>query len=63
MVDEPAPAPVNCVRCGRSRADAPPAEALAWVMTHDERGRSWLCSACARTHVRDIEGKLPDEYW
>jgi transposase len=32
-------------------------------MTHDERGRRWLCPACARTHARDIEGKLPDEYW
>jgi hypothetical protein len=63
MVDEPDPAPVLCARCGRSRADASPEDALAWVMTHDEHGRSWLCSACARTHVRDIEGKLPDAYW
>jgi hypothetical protein len=63
MVDEPDPAPVFCARCGRPRADASPAEALTWVLTHDERGRSWLCAACARTHVRDIEGKLPDAYW
>ena len=65
MVDDPDPDPasVHCARCGRSRADTPPAEALAWVMTHDEGGLSWLCLACARTHVRDIEGKLPDEYW
>lgn len=63
MVDEPDPASVFCARCDRSRADAPPMESLAWVMNHDERGRSWLCPGCARTHVRDIEGKLPDSYW
>jgi hypothetical protein len=63
MVDEPDPAPVLCARCGRSRAGAPPEEALAWAMTHDENGRSWLCPACARVHARDIEGKLPDAYW
>ncbi len=57
------PEPPICKRCGRSRADAPPAEALAWSMENDRLGQSWLCLACARTHVRDIEGKLPDEYW
>lgn len=59
----PADDPALCSRCGASRADSPPAEALAWALTTDEHGRSWLCPACARTHVRDIEGKLPDEYW
>lgn len=63
MVDDPEPTAAHCARCGRSRAEAPSEEALAWVMTHDKRGRSWLCPACARAHVRDIEGKLPDEYW
>lgn len=57
------PEPPTCKRCGRSRTDAAPAEALAWSMENDGRGQSWLCPACARTHVRDIEGKLPDEYW
>jgi hypothetical protein len=37
--------------------------ALAWVVENTARGQVWLCPACARTHVRDIEGKLPDEYW
>lgn len=55
--------PPICKRCGRSRAAAAPAEALAWSMENDRSGQSWLCPACARTHVRDIEGKLPDEYW
>lgn len=54
---------VLCSRCGRSRGSAPAVEALSWVSGRDERGPSWLCPSCARTHVRDIEGKLPDEYW
>jgi hypothetical protein len=62
MADMP-PIPPLCKRCGRPRADAPPAEALAWSMENDRLGQSWLCPVCARTHVRDIEGKLPDEYW
>ncbi|XGP73679.1 hypothetical protein V5P93_001130 [Actinokineospora auranticolor] len=52
-----------CSRCGRSRADASVVEALAWVREQDGGGVRWLCSACARAHVRDIEGKLPPEYW
>jgi hypothetical protein len=62
MADGITEAPI-CKRCGRSRADAPPAEALAWSIENDGSGRSWLCVSCARRHVRDIEGKLPDEYW
>ena len=54
---------MRCSRCARSRADAPPAEALAWVLENDARGKSWLCPTCARTHVRDIEAKLPTDYW
>lgn len=53
----------RCAICGRSREGAPPLEALSWVSETDERGRRWLCPTCARTHVRDIEGKLPAEYW
>ncbi|SDD88667.1 hypothetical protein [Actinokineospora iranica] len=50
----------TCSLCGRARADDPPADALAWAR---EPGPRWLCPACARRHVRDIEGKLPPEYW
>ncbi|MFL6145204.1 MAG: hypothetical protein ACJ72N_25500 [Labedaea sp.] len=60
MADEP---DVRCARCGRSRATEAPLQALAWVVENGARGRHWLCPACARAHVRDIEGKLPDEYW
>jgi hypothetical protein len=41
----------------------PPIVALAWVLENTPRGQVWLCPDCARNHVRDIEGKLPDEYW
>lgn len=55
---------VSCSICGRRRAaTAPPAEALAWVSERDRGGQRWLCPGCARAHVRDIEGKLPAEYW
>lgn len=62
MADRIAEPPI-CKRCGRPRADASPAEALAWSVENDRNGQSWLCLSCARTHVRDIEGKLPEEYW
>jgi hypothetical protein len=55
--------PVRCSRCARSRADAPPAEALAWVMDNDNGRTTWLCPTCARTNLRSLEGKLPTEYW
>lgn len=54
----------SCGRCGRRR-DGDALAALAWVSERDQpRGAvRWLCPDCARTHVRDIESKLPDEYW
>jgi transposase-like protein len=56
--------PVVCARCGRTRSpDDDPATALAWVSTRERGTLRWLCPDCARRHVRDIEGKLPDEYW
>jgi hypothetical protein len=33
------------------------------VSTRERGTLRWLCPDCARQHVRDIEGKLPDEYW
>lgn len=52
-----------CSRCGRAKADADPLEALSWALETEPDGTRWLCPDCARKHVRDIEGKLPDEYW
>nr|WP_245378145.1 hypothetical protein [Kibdelosporangium banguiense] len=53
----------TCSRCGRSKAKATPLDALAWVSERTSGRTTWLCPTCARTHVRDIEGKLPEEYW
>ncbi|MBM7772200.1 hypothetical protein JOD54_002404 [Actinokineospora baliensis] len=53
----------TCSLCGRLRSAETAVAALAWVAEQDERGMTWLCPACARKHVRDIEGKLPAEYW
>ncbi|MPY98337.1 MAG: hypothetical protein GEU97_10120 [Actinophytocola sp.] len=55
--------PIHCERCGRDRAADTVLDALAWVSDTDAGGTRWLCPDCARSHVRDIEGKLPREYW
>ena len=54
---------VLCARCGQNRAAAAPIEALAWACDRQGDRTTWLCPACARAHVRDIEGKLPEAYW
>jgi hypothetical protein len=51
---------VNCRSCGVRRADQDAVTALAWVY---EPGDRWLCPRCARTQIREIESKLPDEWW
>lgn len=61
MTEQPERA--TCSRCGRSRDEDSPAIALAWVLETEGGRRVWLCAECARQHVRDIEGKLPHEYW
>lgn len=55
---------VGCSLCGRIRgADEEPTQTLAWVSTREKNVVRWMCPTCARLHTRDIEGKLPDEYW
>ncbi|HEX3786149.1 MAG TPA: hypothetical protein VHX38_41420 [Pseudonocardiaceae bacterium] len=55
---------VACTSCGQQRAaDCAPFEAMAWSSERDRGVVRWLCPACARAHVRDIEGKLPVNYW
>ncbi|MFD9733053.1 hypothetical protein [Umezawaea sp. NPDC059074] len=54
----------TCSRCGRNRDTVTdPAERLAWVSDRDRGVQTWLCHTCARAHVRDLEAKLPSEYW
>ncbi|MHA6794709.1 hypothetical protein ACVGVM_14545 [Pseudonocardia bannensis] len=56
-------APVSCSLCGDVRDPSDPA-ALAWAGERDERGRDrWLCPGCTRRHTRDIEARLPVEWW
>lgn len=54
---------VRCARCGHLRDDDDQLAALAWVSEHHGTDVSWLCPRCARTHTRDIEAKLPHEWW
>ncbi|WP_170211653.1 hypothetical protein [Saccharothrix australiensis] len=54
----------TCARCGRARESVTdPALLLAWVREREDGTDRWLCHECARAHVRDIEGKLPTDYW
>lgn len=52
-----------CARCGAERDPADPA-ALAWACEREPDGSTRrICPPCARRHVRDIEARLPDEWW
>ncbi|WP_433501863.1 hypothetical protein ACQP04_18720 [Pseudonocardia halophobica] len=53
----------TCERCGATVEPGDPAR-LAWSVEREPDGRdSALCPACAREHVRDIEARLPREWW
>jgi hypothetical protein len=54
--------PESCTMCGRIR-NPDDHDALAWSSEHDEGRRRWLCPRCAREHLRDIEAKLPADWW
>jgi len=52
---------VACSQCGIQAAGGPP---LDWVVEYDaRRGRTYVCQACARRHLRSIEGKLDATWW
>ena len=56
---------LSCTQCGRVvDGDADAAVGLGWSMGVEADGRiTWQCAPCARTHVRDIESKLPHDFW
>lgn len=57
-VDRPQEA--SCLRCAAPRDPA----SLAWVREREAGGRvRWLCPGCAHRHVRDIESRLPHDWW
>ncbi|MCP2167896.1 hypothetical protein [Goodfellowiella coeruleoviolacea] len=53
----------QCYRCDQRQDRDDPVEALTWVPEREGQRLRWLCPACARAHVREIEGKLSHEYW
>jgi hypothetical protein len=53
----------HCHRCGTPRPTAG-SDVLTWVREQEPDGpQRWLCPACARRHVRDIEARLAPEWW
>ncbi|GGM42040.1 hypothetical protein GCM10012275_11250 [Longimycelium tulufanense] len=52
-----------CLRCGARRDTEDSLTALTWVAERSGEQTRWLCPDCARRHVRDIEGKLPTDWW
>jgi hypothetical protein len=57
---------ISCSLCGRSpepdelAGDVP----VTWMHEVDaRRGPQWVCTRCARTHLRAIEGKLDQAWW
>lgn len=60
MTEQPV---VVCAMCGARRPEDRSVTTLAWVRETEDGRTRWLCPRCAREHVRDIEGKLPVDYW
>jgi len=36
---------------------------LTWTYEVDRGMVRWMCEACARAHVRSIEGRLDQRWW
>ncbi|MEB3963432.1 hypothetical protein OKJ48_24765 [Streptomyces kunmingensis] len=53
------PQDVVCARCGTT-AQGPP---LTWTCSVEGGVRRYFCDACAREHIRAIEGRLDSEWW
>lgn len=54
---------IACLRCGVRQSAQDGARRLEWVLERQGDEVRRLCPDCAREHLRDIEGKLPHEYW
>lgn len=55
-IDRPA---APCDRCSAVREPGD----LGWTFDRSDGTTRGFCPACTRAHVRDIEAKLPDEWW
>jgi hypothetical protein len=51
-----------CRRCAAAR-DPDAGDAIAWGLDREDGELRWLCPSCVREHARDIEAKLPGEWW
>ncbi len=49
----------SCHRCAATDDTADP----AWALDREDGETRWLCPDCARAHARDIEARLPPEWW
>ena len=51
---------ISCSVCGVTSDDDAP---LDWSFSVDRGRPAHQCPDCARTNIRAIEGKLPEEWW
>jgi hypothetical protein len=49
----------TCARCGATREGRP----LTWTCSVENGRRVYFCDACARKHLRSIEGRLDSALW
>ncbi|MEU6849962.1 hypothetical protein ABZ901_08550 [Actinacidiphila alni] len=49
----------TCARCGETHEDLP----LTWTCSVENGQRVYFCVACARQHLRSIEGRLDSAWW
>ncbi|GGO85751.1 hypothetical protein [Wenjunlia tyrosinilytica] len=50
---------IVCALCGTARDRLP----LTWTCSVENGTQHYLCEACARTHLRSIEGRLDPTWW
>jgi hypothetical protein len=48
-----------CARCGATAEGLP----LTWICSVENHERRYFCDACARRHLRSIEGRLDSAWW
>jgi len=65
VTDDPGPDHRACCDgCGTPYDPADPSAALAWARQCDTDGTvTRLCPMCVRAHARDIEARLPAQWW
>lgn len=49
----------TCARCDTTHEGLP----LTWTCSVENGLRVYICDACARRHLRSIEGRLDSAWW